>query len=196
METRIGFGRRLGAYVIDIVFVFGIAFILGSLFGEFFERFIDWSEITDEQIAQTEMVFKGFANFIFTLGATATIAAFVYNLLEGFTGYTLGKLMLGIQIANQDGTKAEQGKLMLRFAIKNISTIVGLIGIAIMVSMVNNIGSVLGFIIFIGCFFAIGEKKLALHDMLAKTAVYRKKELEDGSAADTILDDFANKEIE
>ena len=49
METRIGFGRRLGAYVIDISFIVGIAYILFSLFGDFFERFVDFAEINDAQ---------------------------------------------------------------------------------------------------------------------------------------------------
>jgi uncharacterized RDD family membrane protein YckC len=103
--------------------------------------------------------------------------------MEGFLGYTLGKLILNIQIGNQDGTPTNQSKLMARFALKNISTLIGLISLAVMVSAIETIGSVLGFIVLIGCFFAIGDKKLALHDIIAKTAVFRKSELEDGSAS-------------
>jgi uncharacterized RDD family membrane protein YckC len=71
---------------------------------------------------------------------------------------------------------------MGRFAIKNISSIIGLIAIALMATTLNTIGSVLGFVIIIGCFFVLGESKLAFHDMLAKTAVYWRKDLEGESA--------------
>ncbi len=182
MEKRIGFGRRFGAYAIDIVFVIGISFILWSIMGEFLERFIDWSKITDEEIEQSQQIFGNLSDFLLTMSASVAIAAFLYNIIEGFTGYTLGKLMLGIQIGNQNGTKASANTLMVRFALKNISTLFGLIGMVTLISAINTTGSALGIVIFIGCFFALGEKKLALHDLIAKTAIYRKSELEDGTA--------------
>ena len=183
MENRIGFGRRFGAYAIDLFFIMGIGFILSSLSSDFFENFVDFSKMSEAQLDQMDSMYGNFSDIMLTLSVSATLASFVYNLVEGFLGYTVGKLMLGIQIGNQDGTPAESGTLMLRFAIKNISTLVGLIGLVIMVSMVSTIGSVLGFVIVIGCFFVLGEKKLAFQDMLAKTAVFRKTELADGTAA-------------
>ena len=183
METRIGFGRRLGAYVIDTIFIIGIAYILFSLFGDFFERFVDFSEITDAQLDQVDSMPGTLGAFFLTLSVSITLSSFAYNLVEGFLGYTVGKLMLGIQIGNQDGTPAKMETLMARYAIKNISTLVGLVGLAVMISIISTISSGLGFVILIGCFFALGEKKLALHDMIAKTAVFRKSELEDGTAA-------------
>lgn len=180
METRIGFGRRLGAYLIDVVIVIGLGYILASLAGNYLENFVDFSKFNEQQLDALNS-----KPIMWTLSVIMPIAAilmgFLYNLIEGFTGYTLGKYALGIQIGNQDGTKATQGKLMIRFAIKNISSIFGLVGLAVMVNMVNTIGSILGFVIIIGCFFVLGESKLALHDMIAKTAVYRRKDLEETS---------------
>lgn len=181
MENRIGFGRRLGAFVIDFLIIFGLAYIVAVISGTFFERFVDFSKFTDAQLE----VFDGKPNlwmFSVVVPITAVLMSFIYNLIEGFTGYTLAKYLLGIQIGNQDGTQASQGKLMGRFAIKNISSIIGLIAIALMATTLNTIGSVLGFVILIGCFFALGESKLALHDMIAKTAVFWRKDLEGESA--------------
>jgi uncharacterized RDD family membrane protein YckC len=181
MENRIGFGRRLGAYLIDLLIILGLAYIVASISGSFFERFVDFSKFTDAQLE----VFDGKPNlwlFSVIVPVTAVLMSFIYNLVEGFTGYTFAKYLLGIQIGNQDGTKASQGKLMGRFAIKNISSIIGLIAIALMATTLNTIGSVLGFVIIIGCFFVLGESKLAFHDMLAKTAVYWRKDLEGESA--------------
>ncbi len=186
MEKRIGFGRRLGAYLIDFVFILGLAYILASVTGDFFERFVDFSKMTDQQIdALSAKPLMWTLSIIFPVAVV--IVSFIYNLVEGFLGYTVGKLMLGLKIGNQDGTQADQGKFMLRFAIKNISSIFGLIGFAAMVSTINSIGSVLGLVIVIGCFFVLGENKLAFHDMIAKTAVFRKSELEDGTAAQPLF---------
>lgn len=187
MERRIGFGRRLGAFLIDFAFIMGGAFILSSITGDYLERFVDFSKISEEQLTQMESIYGNFSSIMLTIGVSATLISFIYNLVEGFLGYTAGKLMLGIQIGNQDGNNAETATLMTRYAIKNISTIVGLIGLATLISVVSTIGSVLGFVILIGCFFALGEKKLALHDIIAKTAVYRKAELEDGTASQPLF---------
>lgn len=183
METRIGFGRRLGAFLIDFVISSGLAFIIVSLAGSMFENFVDWSKFSDEVINQMGSIYGNFTETIIYLSVVGTLVSFLYFIVEGFTGYTIGKLILGIQIGTQEGKRADQSKLMVRFAIKNISTIVGLISTATMVSIIGTIGSILGFIVLIGCFFALGENKLAMHDMIAKTAVYRKAELEDGTAA-------------
>lgn len=182
MENRIGFGRRLGAYLIDFLIILGLAYIVAVISGTYFENFVDWSKFSEAQLE----VFEGKPNlwlFSVIVPITAVLMSFIYNLIEGFTGYTPAKYLLGIQVGNQDGTKASQGKLMIRFAIKNISSIVGLIAIALVASTLSTVGSVLGFVIFIGCFFVLGESKLALHDMIAKTAVYWRKDLE-GEPAD------------
>ena len=42
------------------------------------------------------------------------------------------------------------------------------------IEMLGTVGVGLGLIVFIGCFFALGSGKQALHDMVLKTAVYPK----------------------
>ncbi len=181
MENRIGFGRRLGAYLLDFVFIAGLAFILSNLMNDFFQNFVDVSE---EEYEQVSKMYGNFTDIMLTMTVSASMVSFLYNLIEGFTGYTLGKFILGIQVGNQDGTIASQNQLMIRFGIKNIGTIIGLIGIAISIKWIGTVGSFLGFVIVIGCFFVLSENKLAFQDMLAKTAVFRKNELKPGNLAD------------
>ena len=66
--------------------------------------------------------------------------------MEGFTGQTPGKMILGITVANMNGEKATIDKLLLRAFIKITGSFVGIIG----------------FIIFVGCFLVLGEKKQAI----------------------------------
>jgi uncharacterized RDD family membrane protein YckC len=42
------------------------------------------------------------------------------------------------------------------------------------IHVLATLGSLAGLIIFVGCFFTLGVKKQAFHDMIAKTAVYKK----------------------
>ncbi|MFA6402633.1 MAG: RDD family protein [Salinivirgaceae bacterium] len=181
MENRIGFGRRLGAFLLDIVFIAGLAFILSSLMNDFFQNFVDVSE---EEYDQVSKIYGNFTDMMLAMGVSASLVSFLYNLVEGFTGYTIGKLILGIQVGNQDGTVASQNQLMIRFGIKNISGIIGLIGIALSIKWIGTVGSVFGFVILIGCFFVLAEAKLAFHDMLAKTAVFRKNELKPANSVE------------
>ena len=101
----------------------------------------------------------------------------VYYLIEGLTGITLGKLILGIKVANQDGTVAATGSLITRWAVKASGNILTLLGGILSISILGTIGGLLGLVIFIGCFFALGAKKQALHDLVAKTAVFKKSDI-------------------
>jgi uncharacterized RDD family membrane protein YckC len=47
------------------------------------------------------------------------------------------------------------------------------------IPLVKTVGSFLGFIIFIGCFFALGSNKQSIHDMISKTAVFKKADLKE-----------------
>ena len=83
------------------------------------------------------------------------------------------------KIANQDGTNATTNILFLRTFLKNISSVLSLIAIILAIPLVKTIGSFFGFIIFIGCFFALGSNKQAIHDMIAKTAVFKIADLKE-----------------
>lgn len=177
MESRIGFGPRLGAYVLDIVFVIGLSYIAIYFSADFFETLADTSKLTDEQfevLTANPLLWQ----FSVLLPVAAAFVGVLYNLIEGITGFTIGKLIIGIKIGNQDGTPASQGTLMLRYALKNIGSIFSLLSILLIVSFLSTIGSILGLIIFIGCFFVLADKRQAFHDMIAKTAVFKKAELE------------------
>ncbi len=189
MEHRIGFGPRFGAYLLDFLIIIGAGFVLAIFAGGLFENFVDYSAISDEQFEQLQNIYGDFADVFFVFGAAIIFTSFFYNLLEGFTGYTLGKLIVGLKVGNQDGTPAETAKLMTRFALKNSSSILSIIALILSIHLFDTLGSVVGFVVFIGCFLVLGEKKLALHDMIAKTAVFNKKELEEGTASQSIFEE-------
>lgn len=180
MASRAGFGLRLAASLLDLVLIviggvlIGSVFgaLLGSIFGEMLGSFESASGQTISG-AQAGGFFGGL------LGSLIGISVFgaLYNLLEGFTGATVGKMLIGLKIGDADGTNAGSGQLFFRYLLKNIafvcSLLAGILGIAIL----TKVGYVLGFIWFLGCFLVLRRSRQGLHDMIAGTAVYPRKVL-------------------
>jgi uncharacterized RDD family membrane protein YckC len=183
VKERIGFGKRLIAYIIDMILSTILGFIISFSFGKsLVDFFYESSEINEIIITfeKFENILPGISNFIkifFEVGSVIALIGFLIMFLEAMTGQTPGKMFLGIKNGNQDGSNATTTTLLVRTLIKNISSVLSLIAVILSVTILGNIGSFLGFIIFIGCFFTLGDSKQSIHDMIAKTAVYNKSEL-------------------
>jgi len=163
---RVGFGKRLGSSLLDFIISLLPGIILGIYAGATIAAFL-LDFFYDE--AQLETIQAGFSGEIAAsiIGLVASLAGIAFTsiffyVLEGFTGQTPGKMILGITVANMNGEKASIDKLLLRAFIKITGSFVGIIGL----------------IIFVGCFLVLGEKKQALHDIICKTAVYKKSDIE------------------
>jgi hypothetical protein len=172
-NDRIAFGSRLGALIIDFIIISTIAFIMGmmGLAGGGVLGAATGAVVGD---SANDALGGGLIGAIMGFVAGALLASFIYSLLEAFTGLTVGKLLLGIRVKNEDGTEGNTSLYLKRWAIKNINTLCGIAALVTGISFLSSIGGLCGLIIFIGCFFALGEKRQALHDTLAKTAVFRK----------------------
>jgi uncharacterized RDD family membrane protein YckC len=173
---RIGFGRRFGAYLIDAIFFF-IFLIIAMIFTGVLEEFMAFMP-TDSTNFNWMTYMEEFSDFSARRVLPLTIAvSFVYYSLEIIFAQSLGKMLLGIVIGTDDRKFAPYKNLIIRFAIKNISLFFDLLLFFTAVSIFGTLGSFLSFVVFIGFFFVFGEKKQALHDTLAKTAIYYKDEL-------------------
>ncbi|HRP01928.1 MAG TPA: RDD family protein [Candidatus Kapabacteria bacterium] len=167
-DFRVGFGRRLGAYIIDYLIyslVFAIVLIVTGRGDEFLDAMgsagtIDYTELSR------------IASSIAPLALTISI---IYYSLEAFIGATLGKLTLGIKIASSDRTEAPIAKLLIRFAVKNINTLIAIVGL--MIPAISFVGTITGTIVFIGFFFILNRKKQGFHDLAADTAVFYKEDI-------------------
>ena len=113
----------------------------------------------------------------FVFVAVSPLLGFLYNLIEGFAGASPGKMILGLKIANQDGSEADIKTYMIRWALKNSSGILSFLTILTSITFFNTIGSSFGFAFFVGCFFILCENKQGFHDMISKTAVYRNRDI-------------------
>ncbi len=187
MKERIGFGPRLGAFAIDVVLVWVLAFVLSKLFPSF---------LLESAKAQLDQAFS--ANPILAniydenmmsimvastrIGALACVARLLYFLPEIFIGKSLGKLMLGLQIAGVDGGQASTAVLLSRYLIKHVGKVCAVLLLMFAPILFNTVGNLLGFVVFVGCFFSAGDKHQALHDTICGTIVVGKSDESQSSA--------------
>lgn len=182
MEQRIGFGKRLGALVLDWILVcilswFGagtIGAILGGAAASAAASAAAERIAAGDTTAVNVAVVGGIIGAVIAMVLAFVVIGTVYFLVEGFTGFTLGKLILGIRIANADGTAASVPTLLGRYLIKNCYYVLSLLGVVTGVGALGTLGTVGGLIIIVGCFFTLGTARQAFHDMIMKTAVYPK----------------------
>ena len=162
---RIGFGKRLFSSFLDLI----ISIIPGTILGIYagaamaaflLDFFYDDAQIQTFQSGFSADIATSLVGFIASLAGIAFTSVFFY-IMEGFTGQTPGKMILGITVANMSGEKASLDKLLLRAFIKVTGSVVRIAGI----------------VITLGCFLVLGNKKQALHDIICKTAVFNKSDI-------------------
>ena len=102
------------------------------------------------------------------------LMGFVFAVWEGITGAAAGKLILGMRIKSADGQPAQIGQLLRRGMLKHSSTVASIVAAVTGVEALNTVSGILFLVVIIGCFFALGSGKQALHDMALQTAVYPK----------------------
>lgn len=181
-DSRIGFGRRFGAYLLDIIIIGFINMIILGVTGLFsdMQNLFSQGSFSDPNfwVNFGTSIDAVMSEHLITMIFLSFIGLF-YMSLEIILGASVGKLILGIQIANEDGKIADKSTLAYRFAVKNASSILSLFAyIPVLGWIISMLSSIAGIVIFIGYFFIFTESKMCLHDRIAKTAVFRKRDLE------------------
>ena len=159
---RIGFGKRLGAYLLDGIFTAIAAGVVGYALKDLLAGLVPADPNVPAEAAEWMAAMSG----------AAGICAVFYGLIEGFTGASPGKMILAIKIGSENSTTAPQNTLLTRYAIKTSASIISVFGLFLGSDILNTLGVAASVIITIGCFFVLGAAKQALHDKIAHTAVF------------------------
>jgi uncharacterized RDD family membrane protein YckC len=155
---RVGFGLRFGAMLIDVV----IVIVLMSVFGL-------------GGVATTGISAMGGGGPGYMTLLIVALIPLLYSSLEIFKAASPGKMILKLVISNEDGTAAPMDVLAKRWATKYSGSLLNLLAALTTVTLLQTLGSIAGLVIFIGCFLVLAEAKQAIHDKVARTAVYKKK---------------------
>ena len=185
---RIGFGRRFLAYAIDILIMLTLAVAVGIIIVAAkitVPQFIV-DELTDLfQLYNALGIDAGAIRFMETMFGGMFLGSLVlgvlYPLIEGFTGASPGKRILDICVATPDGYQATVQTLLRRYVVKDLGKIMQLLSFVPTLGLLNGISSLYDLVFFVGCFFVIGTSRMALHDMIAQTAVFHKLDVQSRS---------------
>ncbi|MCX7937503.1 MAG: RDD family protein [Chlorobi bacterium] len=194
-ELRIGFGRRFAAVFLDGIIVVVVSLLLNGMIGSELEPLLNEKieQQTAQQSATLDELDEDSADAMMTMVRFLTVwtvavlitGCLLYGLTEIFLAASPGKMMLGIKIASQDGTPASTQALATRWFIKSgLSSLLGVVATLSDSIVLSVLYPLVSFIVFIGYFFVFGEKRQALHDLIAKTAVYRREHIQHQSVED------------
>jgi uncharacterized RDD family membrane protein YckC len=167
---RTNFGKRLGAFLIDGVVLLVLGYVFGLILGK------------PTPIAPEELMGLPFGEMMLkslSVDMTPYYLGLAYALIEIFVLKSPGKMILGLIIGNQAGEKPPTSALVVRYLLKQASTLLFLIAIFSQVASFIWVGFLLAFVYLVGCLVATSQNRLALHDIIAKTAVYDEKMLEE-----------------
>ena len=173
MKDRIGFGIRAIAYLVDWIAILVVGTLLGSLLGGMLGAGAAGAVTGEGAIAAA----GGIVGMLIGAMVGIGLAGVFWMFWEGLTGMTLGKLVVGIKVGGDDGKATFRGKLMLRAAVKYSYSVVSFLASVTGFALLMPLATLCWVVVLIGCFFALGQTRQALHDMAAGTAVYRKETL-------------------
>lgn len=171
LDTRVGFGPRLGAFLIDGLVVVAGGVLAGGLTGAAIGS--GAGAAGDERAA----AFAATLGFLGGAVAGVYLIAVLYGLIEAFTGASPGKRALKLKIGLQDGRPAPVRVYVTRWAVKYAGIILWAAGSVTGDGPVGTLGALVGLVVFIGCLLVLGDRRQAFHDMAATTAVFRRADL-------------------
>jgi uncharacterized RDD family membrane protein YckC len=163
---RTPFSLRLGAAILDLLFNMIILMIV--LFST--HTIQNYMPLMREMLVNRSLM----NDFIGEVMPFAFIVLFMYYSLEIVMSASIGKMVLGLQIAGDDRSKANYNKLAVRFIFKHLDSIISVVGFYFVSTLLDTLSTLTWLAIFVGCFFVLNPKRQAFHDMIAKTAVYRR----------------------
>jgi len=179
LALRTGFGKRFAAALIDFLIVVIIILLVYNATG-FFESATIFGQQVQENatdVAAIEELTNSFmadnmSNFYFSY-----ILILVFFSLEILIGATVGKLILGIHIADSNRRKASTTKLLTRYLIKNSASFISVIWLLTNISLINTLSTIVSIALIIGFLFVLSQKRQAFHDMIADTAVFNRNDI-------------------
>lgn len=175
---RVGFGKRFAAYIIDKV-IYSLltmfVFLSNTSFMALVTKNAGKMNIFDEKLLQS------YVNVMLEMTPLLTLIGFLYYSLEIFFAQSLGKMIMGIKIGNEDRTQASLTQLLIRYFVKNADLVLGLIVFLTSLTILTSIQSIISYVIFFGCFMVLARKRQALHDIPAKTAVFMKNAIKENT---------------
>lgn len=164
--------------MIDFVVVAALGMALADLASSLFRGYT--AEVVAHQqakmnatLAAQTAAMSSFLRSVARWSAGASLVAVIYGLAEGLFGRALGKLLLGLRIADASGRAASVPRMLGRMAVKQSGTLMTAMAMVTGSYFIGELSQIPALAIGLGFLLVLGHKRQALHDRAARTAVYR-----------------------
>ena len=172
---RVGAGPRLAAAALDYVMsTFAVMATAWQGWGLF--QLVETMPGLDgvrELYAPVEsmLVEAGLDQGLTSLLAASALIGVMYPMVEGVSGASPGKWIMGICIARPDGTR-DLVLYMRRFLVKYVRPVFASVGAVSGISALGFLAGPAGLVVTVGTLLLLAPHRQALHDKLAGTAVF------------------------
>ena len=173
---RVGAGPRLAAAALDYVMsTFAVMACAWQGWGWF--QLVESMPGLDgvrELYAPVEamLVEAGLYQGLTSLLAASALIGVMYPMVEGVSGASPGKWIMGICIARPDGTRGDLVLYMRRFLVKYVRPVFASVGAVSGISALGFLAGPAGLVVTVGTLLLLAPHRQALHDKLAGTAVF------------------------
>jgi len=183
-DRRVGFGPRAGAWLLDQIGLWFMTIVLVLFISSlqpgqtaFIKASLKELLVDMKQLGLPRTMINEILPYLLPMLYAGFISPILYWSIEAFTGASPGKRILKLRIGREDGAIAVPSVIAMRTAIKMSDRILKLIALVpvtdIVARGITSASSLVEIVIIIGCFIVLSAKKQALHDMIARTAVFR-----------------------
>lgn len=182
---RVGFGRRVLAYLIDTLIMLTLSVAIGIIV---VGTNMHVPQIINDQLVQIFDLYSalgidaGAIRFMETMFGGMFMGSLalgvLYPLVEGLTGASPGKRVLDICVATPDGYQATTRVYFRRYVVKNLGKIFQVLALVPTLGLLGTLSSLYDLVFFVGYFIALGASRMALHDMIAQTAVFHRLDIQ------------------
>jgi uncharacterized RDD family membrane protein YckC len=189
LTLRVGFGRRFGAYLMDGLYIMIASILLyfgamhinptwvdGLASSEEFNLSTNDDNDDEEREAQLDNI-KEMAQKLYVVVLFSSLITLPYSMIELRTGVSPGKYVLGIKVAGLYGEQANMGLLARRWLVKNSGSLLGVFAFSLSIGILDTLATLMSLGVIFGCFLVLTPERMALHDLGAGTAVFRKEDV-------------------
>ncbi|MFH1501686.1 MAG: RDD family protein [Candidatus Eisenbacteria bacterium] len=170
-NERAGLRARLLAALVDVVLGGALALLLSGSSGHWFSE----RAVVMLGIGSPDTFWNGPVPYVIGIFGSvvygAPLAFALVSLSDALFGATPGKWLLKLRVASADGSPPSRTRLFARWALKHVCAWGLVLALVLGESLVAGAAIVLGAVVLVGSVAAGGPRRLALHDMLSRTAV-------------------------
>lgn len=180
--SRVGAWPRLGAAAVDQCFSATLALCFANQGWGWYaasKSLMEQPEWKDLDASfDAALAASGWELALPTFMGASILASTIYPWIEGLTGASPGKWLLGLRIGNENG---QPGNLVLyfkRLAVKHIRLMLSVSGILTGFKFLEFVAGPAGLVMGTGTLFLLMPHRQCLHDKMVKSAVYWRRHLQ------------------